>query len=113
MRLVSRLAAARRAGKLKHARELAPRELAALQGRLADAGPGAVPSLLDCLGHAEARGPALEVLARLLDEDSVPLSLEALASPNPAIVSGAAWPAVGPMTSARRGARGALAEGSP
>jgi HEAT repeat protein/tRNA A-37 threonylcarbamoyl transferase component Bud32 len=90
MSLWTRLTAARRAGRLKHARELAPRELEALQTRLEATGSGAVPALLECLGHAEARGPALDVLARLLDEDSLPLYLEALASPNPAVVSGAA-----------------------
>ena len=50
MSLLTRLTAARRAGKLKHARGLAPHELEALQGRLAEAGSGAVPSLLDMPG---------------------------------------------------------------
>jgi serine/threonine-protein kinase len=53
-------------------------------------GVGAIDPVLECLSHGEARGHAMDVLANLLTEESLGHFLEALRSPNPAMVSGVA-----------------------
>ncbi len=90
MKIVDQVLAHRRVQKLHKARTLAPSELEQLEDEITSAGAPALPALFECLAHADARAPALAILARLLSDATLPPYLEALASANPAIVSGAA-----------------------
>ena len=62
--------------------------LRAAKDELVNMGIPALDSVFECLSHGEARSHAMEVLDRLLNEASLGHYLEALRSPNPAIVSG-------------------------
>ncbi len=88
MDFVNRLRAARCVQKLKASTPPSPEETAAVTRQLRELGAGAVRPLIDSLGHGVARGPALQVLESLLDDDTLPLFVEALTSTNPAVVSG-------------------------
>jgi HEAT repeat protein len=90
MNLVKRLKAGRCVRRLKASRSLPPAVLTRVQEDLVKLGPFGLPRVLECLSHGEARGPALEVLTRLLDNEVLPLYLDALGSANPAVVSGVA-----------------------
>ena len=88
MNIVQKLKVDRLVQRLKMARSLPRQELETAKQQLVAVGPAAIESMLGCLGHAEARPAALEVLEQLLHDDTVGLYVQALASPNPAIVSG-------------------------
>ena len=88
MNLVKHLKAGKLAQRLRAARALAPEELQGIQSELELVGPAAIQSLFDCLSHGEARGPALEVLDKLLSDRTLDVFLEGLGSKNPAVVSG-------------------------
>ena len=87
MKFVDHLIADRRARKLRSARSLSETELGRVQDELAQMGAPAIDAVVACLGHGEARGPAMEVLTRLLNEETLGEFLVRLASPNPAVVS--------------------------
>jgi len=57
---------------------------------LVNMGIPALEPVFECLSHGEARVHAMEILDRLLSEASLGHYLEALRSPNPAVVSGVA-----------------------
>jgi len=57
---------------------------------LVNMGVPALEPVFECLSHGEARRHAMEILDRLLSEASLGHYLEALRSPNPAIISGVA-----------------------
>lgn len=88
MSLLSHFLAERRVQKLKTAQSLNETALSKLQDELAGMGPSAIPALLEALSHGEARPAALAVLSRLLTASTANVFVAALASPNPAIVSG-------------------------
>ncbi len=90
MKFVQKMKAERLVQRLKQARSLSRRELEELEQQAIAAGPAAIEPLLGCLGHAEARPPALEILEQLLHDDTMGLYVQALGSPNPAIASGMA-----------------------
>ncbi len=90
MKLVSQFLAERKAQKLKSALSLSAVELTKVKLELVEMGPSVIRPLMECLSHGEARPAALEVLERMLDPSTLDLYLDALASPNPAIVSGIA-----------------------
>ncbi len=89
MNLVQRLKAGKYIRELKDPGH-APDAVAALEDRLAGMGPGVLDRLFDSLSHGSARKPVLEVLGRLLTDETLPAYLEALGSRNPATVSGVA-----------------------
>ncbi len=88
MKLVQQLRAGRFIQKLKASRTLAPEAVAEARERLVALGPDALSAVFECLGHGDARGPAMEVLGRLLTDETLPAYIDALTSPNPAVVSG-------------------------
>ena len=90
MKLLDGFLVRRRVDALRSAGSLEPAAVAKLVDELAAMGPGALRPVSECLAHGEARGPALEVLARLVSDETLDEFLDLLASPNPAIVSGAA-----------------------
>ena len=90
MGILDRIQATRKVTKLRESKGLDARALADLQAGLVAMGPAVIPSVLECLGNGDARGPAIEVLGTLLTNQSVSLYLDALSSPNPAISSGVA-----------------------
>ncbi|MEP7027294.1 MAG: HEAT repeat domain-containing protein [Candidatus Eisenbacteria bacterium] len=87
MKFVDHLIADHRAQKLRAARSLPQEELVRLQDELVRMGAPAIDAVVACLGHGEARGPAMEILHRMLAEDTLGAFLLRLASPNPAVVS--------------------------
>ena len=74
--------------KLRQSPRLSEPERAELKRKLESVGPAAIQPLFKTLSHADARGPALEILGELLNNSTLSEYLEALASPNPAVVSG-------------------------
>ena len=87
MKILRQVQAGRQVEKLKQSRRLPPAELKQAQDELIALGPMSIPSLLDCLGHGEARNPAIAVLERLATGKTLSLFVDALASPSPAVVS--------------------------
>ncbi|HWN80582.1 MAG TPA: HEAT repeat domain-containing protein, partial [Candidatus Udaeobacter sp.] len=87
MKILRQVQAGRHVDKLKQSRRLPPAELKQAQDELIALGPLSIPPLLDCLGHGEARNPAIAVLERLATGQTLSLFVEALASPSPAVVS--------------------------
>ncbi|MGH7726985.1 MAG: protein kinase domain-containing protein [Candidatus Eiseniibacteriota bacterium] len=90
MKIVDQVLAHRRVQKLKHARTLPPADLATVKNEIVAAGSAALSGLFECLPHAEARPHAIEVLGRLLTDETVSHYLDALALPDQAVVSGVA-----------------------
>ena len=88
MNFVSRLKAGRCVQKLKASTPPSPEEIEEVKVRLRELGEDAIRPLLESLGHGVARGPAMDVLESLLSDDTLAVFVEALASPNPAVVSG-------------------------
>jgi serine/threonine-protein kinase len=88
MNLVRKLQANLYARKLTSSGELAEGALSDLQSQLVSLGPDAIRSTLESLRKPEARKPAIDVLQRLLSNDTLPVFLEALRSSEPAIVDG-------------------------
>ena len=88
MNFVQKIKVERLAQRLKSARSLSRHDLDEAKQQLVAIGPAAIESMQGCLGHAEARPAALDVLEHLLSDDTVGLFVQALASPNPAVVSG-------------------------
>ncbi len=88
MNFVQKMKVERLVQRLKQAHGLSRQELEALQQQAAATGPGAIEPMLGCLGHAEARPPALLILDQLLNDDTMGLYVQSLGSPNPAIASG-------------------------
>ena len=88
MDLFQRMQAKRRTAKLRDAKQMDAAALSELQNALVQMGAPVIPPVLECLGHGDARGPAMEVLGRLLNNDTLPMFLAALVSPNPAVSSG-------------------------
>ena len=88
MSLLSHFLAERRVQKLKMARGMTEAGLSKLQDEIFEMGPGAIPALFESLSHGDARPASLSVLKRLLSPSTLDTYLTALASPNPAIVSG-------------------------
>jgi eukaryotic-like serine/threonine-protein kinase len=64
--------------------------LRAARDELVSMGVPALEAVFECLSHGEARIHAMDILDRLLNEASLGHYLEALRSPNPAVVSGVA-----------------------
>ena len=90
MNLLNEFRAGRCVRRLKVSRSVSPAALGRAQEDLVALGAPTLPRVLDCLSHGEARGPAQEILARLLEDETLPAYLDALSSPNPAVVSGVA-----------------------
>jgi len=88
MNLVHQLLAQRGVRKLKGAGALTPAALKQLQDDLVGLGASAVAPLTTCLRDAIARGPALDVLEQLLSDQTLESFVDALAEPDPAVVSG-------------------------
>ena len=87
MKILRQVQAGRQVDKLKQSRRLQPAELKQVQEELIALGPLSIPPLLDCLGHGEARNPAIAVLERLATGQTLGLFVDALASPSPAVAS--------------------------
>jgi len=88
MKLFDQIKAGRWVQKLKGSRSLPTEAVEEAKSQLVRMGPGAIPTVLECLSHGDARGPALDVLGRLLSDETLDFYVEALTSPNPTIVSG-------------------------
>ncbi|HZL86029.1 MAG TPA: HEAT repeat domain-containing protein [Candidatus Krumholzibacteria bacterium] len=88
MNFVQKMKVERLVQRLKQAHSLSRQELEEVQHQVAAMGPAAIEPMLGCLGHAEARPPALLVLEHLLSDDTMGLYVQTLGSPNPAIASG-------------------------
>jgi serine/threonine-protein kinase len=88
MKLIQQIKAGRHIDKLRQSRSLPDEEVKSSQDELVALGPAGIPLLIGCLGHGEARGPAMTVLQQLVTADTLPVLVEALASPNSAQVSG-------------------------
>ncbi len=88
MRLLKKIQAGSYARKLQSAAALPDGKLADVKTQLVALGPSAIRSVLESLRAAEAREPALEVLERLLTNQTLPTFFEALASTDPVIVDG-------------------------
>src|SRR5207245_3350047 len=88
MNLVHQLLAQRGVRKLRGAGALTPAAKKQLLDDLVGLGAYAVGPLTTCLRDQEAREPALEVLDRLLTDETLETYLDALAEPDPAVVSG-------------------------
>ncbi len=82
MSLIKKLQAAWYAKRLRSATRLPPAALGDLKDRLVSLGPFAIRATLESLGSNESREPALEVLERLISNETLPYFLEALASPD-------------------------------
>ena len=90
MNLVHKLLAQRGARRLRTARSLSADALQRLKDELIGYGPSAVPAVIECLGDAEARVPAMDVLGRLLTDGNLESYIDALSHPDPAIATGVA-----------------------
>ncbi len=90
MEFLKGLQAKQRVAKLREARSLDAKTLRGVQDALVAAGPASIPSLLECLSHGDARGPAIDALERLVSGQTMSQLVAALSSPNPAISSGVA-----------------------
>ena len=88
MEILNRIQAKRRAAKLRESRYMSAEALEELQASLVEMGAPAIPSLLECLGHGDARRPAIDVLDKLVTNETLPTFLSSLVSPNPAVSSG-------------------------
>jgi serine/threonine-protein kinase len=88
MKIFNQLKAGRYIQKLKTSRNLTPEALDQARNELVAMGPAAIKPLMESLSHGEARGPAMDVLAKLLDDKTLDRYIEALSSPNPAIATG-------------------------
>jgi serine/threonine-protein kinase len=88
MNLVHQLLAQRGVRKLRGAGALTPAALKQLQDDLVGLGEVAVLPLTTCLRDQTAREPAIEVLDRLLSDETLESYLDALAEHDPAVVSG-------------------------
>ena len=89
MKFVDTFLAQTRVRKLRSARSLSETDLKRLMDDLAALGPSAIQPLSECLSHGEARAPAMEVLNRLVSDQTIDRFLDLLSSPNPTVVSGA------------------------
>jgi serine/threonine-protein kinase len=87
MKFVDDFLAQRRVQALRSARSLDEAELRRSQNELVAMGSSAITPLSECLSHAEARAPALEVLERLESDATIDAYVELLASANPVVVS--------------------------
>ena len=67
---------------LRAAKSVAPETLNEAKQALVSIGPAALGPLLECLTHREAREPAREILAEILNDESLSDFVEALASPD-------------------------------
>lgn len=63
-------------------------DLKRLMDDLTAMGSAAILPLSECLSHGEARAPAMEVLDRLVSDQTIDHLLDLLNSPNPTVVSG-------------------------
>jgi hypothetical protein len=90
LKIVDQVLAHRRTQKLKQARALAASDLETLKHEIVAAGGAALHGLFECLGHPDARPHAIDVLGRVLTNDTLSHYLDALAFPDAAIVSGVA-----------------------
>jgi serine/threonine-protein kinase len=88
MNLVHQLLAQRGVRKLRGAGALSPAALKQLQDDLVGLGEVAVLPLTTCLRDQASREAALEVLDKLLTDQTLDAYLDALAEPDPAVVSG-------------------------
>ena len=88
-KLLHQLKTGRQVQKLKAA-EQDELTLRAARDELVSMGVPALEPVFECLSHGEARSHAMDILDRLLTEASLGHYLEALRSPNPAVVSGVA-----------------------
>jgi serine/threonine-protein kinase len=113
MKFVDDFLAQKRAQKLRFARSMNETDLHRLMDELAAMGPSAILPLSECLSHGEARAPAIEVLDRLLNDQTLDLFLGLLASPNPTVVSGAVRVLSDGRSFTPRRLLGALKESSP
>src|SRR6516225_181659 len=88
MRLFRKIQAGRVAKKLPSASAMGEASLDDVQSQLVNLGPDAIRSVLQSLRSADARQAAIEVLERLLNTETLPVYLDALASTSPEIVEG-------------------------
>jgi len=88
MRLIKKIQAGAYAKQLESAAALPDGKLADVKSQLVSLGPDAIRSVLESLRSAEARDAALEVLERLLSNDTLPTYIEALGSTDSLIVDG-------------------------
>jgi serine/threonine-protein kinase len=89
MGIVDRFRTSRLLRVLRGSATAPPEALAEAKAALAEMGSGALETLFECLTHPSARDPALEVLERLLTKDTLPQFVEALASADRKVASGA------------------------
>ena len=88
MKLIHQLKTGRQVQKLKTAADHDEDTLRSAKDELVRMGEPSLEPVFECLSHGEARGHAIEILDRLLGETTLGHYLEALRSPNPAVVSG-------------------------
>ena len=88
MGLFKKIQAGRAAKRLRGASASQDGSLGELQSELVNLGPEAVRSVLQSLRSVDGRQAAIEVLERLVNDSTLPVFLEALASPDPDIVAG-------------------------
>lgn len=88
MSLIERFKAGKYIKLLKSSGTASPQALTEARTRLVSMGPTAIQPVLESLVCPEARRPAMDVLASLLNEETLPVYLQALGSPEVTVVSG-------------------------
>jgi eukaryotic-like serine/threonine-protein kinase len=89
MNVIKRMQANRYARQLQSSQELTPTAISEAQNQLLALGPDAIRSILESLHGEPARGPALQVLERLVSNTTLPAFVAALRSPDAAVVESA------------------------
>jgi eukaryotic-like serine/threonine-protein kinase len=88
MRLIKKFQAGRFARKLQNASALPDGSLGDVQSQLVNLGPEAIRSVMQSLRSVDARQAAMDVLERLLSDQTLPTYLDAMSSTDPEIVAG-------------------------
>jgi serine/threonine-protein kinase len=89
MNVIKRMQANRYARQLQSSSGLTPTAITEAQNQLLSLGPDAIRSILDSLHGEPARGPALQVLERLVSNTTLPAFVAALRAPDAAVVESA------------------------
>src|SRR5882762_6883582 len=90
MNVIKRIQANRLARRLQAA-DAAPESLAMAREQLLELGPEAIRAILESLGGEKARGPTLDLLQKLLTNDSLPAFIDALKSEQIVVVEAAMY----------------------
>src|SRR5215470_3758893 len=90
MSLIRKIAAGRMAKRLRGAADQSEQSLEEVQSQLVELGPDAIRSVLQSLRSPDSRQASIGVLRRLVNDRTLPVFMEALASPDHSIADGAA-----------------------